>query len=73
MPQFLINSPIKHGGKIRRDGEIELTAKAAASAVARGELEPLRESKPTKSEATKDAPTKTEPSKPTKPAKPAGK
>lgn len=38
MPLYIIKAPVKHGGKLRRDGEIELSAEQAAPAVKGGFL-----------------------------------
>lgn len=53
MPTYKVLSPIKANGKITRDGQVELTARAAAAAVERGELELLKEAKPSKAELEK--------------------
>ena len=48
MPKFRVLSPIKVGDETVTEGEVELSAKHAAAALARGELEAVREAKPAK-------------------------
>lgn len=70
MPKYKINSPIKVGEKVKRDGEVEMSAKDAASAVSRGELELITEAKPSKSDGGKGDGSKGD-GKPDDSAKPA--
>ncbi len=45
MPKYEVLSPIKVGGEIIKGGEVELSAKAAAAAVARKELREVKAAK----------------------------
>ncbi|MFC3716808.1 hypothetical protein ACFONC_11665 [Luteimonas soli] len=45
MPKYKVLSPIKVGKKIERTGEVEMSAGDAADALARGELELVKEAK----------------------------
>ena len=38
MPLYIVKAPVKHGGKLRRDGEIELSAEQAAPMLKSGFL-----------------------------------